>query len=198
MFLNQHVFPRADQLSLSSASWKQRKWLWKQRCGSPGEPGLLGTHSLCTAEVSVHQRSTPLSSALVSRLALARPFLRGPLLLRPERRPPSPALLLDAGAPCWPLTEGAADQAGGRCSHVGVQACRAPAPGCACPERGEGSGAQGHGDEAFPRLHLRPHTGSGMPQAGQKLGTFLFPTAMLGIFFGDCSNVLLIKIVQYA
>lgn len=37
-----------------------------------------------------------------------------------------------------------------------------------------------------------------MPQAGQKLVTFLFPTAMLGVFIGHSSNVLLIKIVQYA
>lgn len=78
------------------------------------------------------------------------------------------------------------------------QACKARTPGCACPELGEGSGALGRGDEAFPRLHLRPHTGSGMPQAGQKPVTFLFPTAMLRVFIGDSSNVLLIKIVQYA
>ena len=80
----------------------------------------------------------------------------------------------------------------------GGQACKARTPGCACPELGEGSGALGRGDEAFPRLHLRPHTGSGMPQAGQKPVTFLFPTAMLRVFIGDSSNVLLIKIVQYA
>lgn len=162
-------------------------------------------------EAERRRRGSPLGVSVVCcpvPRRVPRPPPRAP---SPSRIPSSavPALSgLSAPGPPWLFSSTPAPPAGrsrkvqrtrsGKVQSRGGQACKAPTPGCASPELGEGSGALGRGDEAFPRLHLRPHRASAMPQAGQKPVTFLFRAAMLGIFLGDSSNVLLIKIVQYA